>query len=106
MAVNLRFLLATLMMVSAPALAQQAVPATPSGPVYVVTYFEAGPAAANAVAGTLKQFAAATRKEDGNQDKPVRGNVDCRPVHPCRSRNAPVFNQPRGHPCRTPSPDR
>jgi len=31
-----------------------------------VTYFEAGPAAANADATSLKQFAAATRKEDGN----------------------------------------
>jgi quinol monooxygenase YgiN len=68
MAINWRFFLIGLtMLMSAPALAQQAPgTAAPNGPVYAVTYFEAGPAAANAVAATLKQFAAATRKEDGN----------------------------------------
>jgi len=66
MRINHKFLFGLLMALNAvPALAQTA-PAPASGPVYGVTYFEAGPAAANAVAGTLKQFAAATRKEDGN----------------------------------------
>lgn len=69
MAMNCRFMLTLLMtLVAVPGLAQTPAPApaAASGPVYAVTYFEAGPAAANAVAGTLKQFAAATRKEDGN----------------------------------------
>lgn len=37
-----------------------------AAPVYRVTYFEAGPAAADAVAGTLRQFAADSHKETGN----------------------------------------
>ena len=45
-----------------PAAAQA--PASPG--VYVVTYFEVDPAAARKSAGLLRQFAAATRKEDGN----------------------------------------
>jgi quinol monooxygenase YgiN len=40
-------------------------PAAP-GPVYIVTYFEVGPASASATVGLLRQFAAATRKADGN----------------------------------------
>jgi quinol monooxygenase YgiN len=39
---------------------------TPSGPAYCVTYFEVDPAASRKTAGLLRQFAAATRKEDGN----------------------------------------
>jgi quinol monooxygenase YgiN len=69
MAINRRFLLTLLMtLVTVPAIAQAQAPAPAAagGPVYGVTYFEAGPAAANAVAAALKQFAAATRKEDGN----------------------------------------
>jgi quinol monooxygenase YgiN len=46
-----------------PARAQQP---TASPSVYVVTYFEIDPAAARKAAGLLRQFAAATRKEDGN----------------------------------------
>jgi quinol monooxygenase YgiN len=42
--------------------------AAPSGPRYVVTYFDVAPAAARKAAGTLRQFAAATRKEDGNTE--------------------------------------
>jgi quinol monooxygenase YgiN len=49
----------------APAAAQPAA-AAPSGPAYVVTYFEVAPAAARRAGGLLRQFAAATRKEDGN----------------------------------------
>jgi quinol monooxygenase YgiN len=47
-----------------PAAAQA--PASPG--VYVVTYFEVDPAAARKSAGLLRQFAAATRKEDGNDE--------------------------------------
>jgi quinol monooxygenase YgiN len=42
------------------------VPAAGGGAVYVVTYFEAAPAAADAVAGILKQYAAASAKAAGN----------------------------------------
>ena len=48
-----------------PAPAQQA-PASPG--VYVVTYFEIDPAAVRKADGLLRQFAAATRKEDGNAE--------------------------------------
>jgi quinol monooxygenase YgiN len=45
-------------------------PAAAQGPtspaVYAVTYFEIDPAAARKALGLLRQFAAATRKEDGN----------------------------------------
>ena len=44
--------------------AQAQAPASPG--VYAVTYFEVDPAAARKTAGLLRQFAAATRKEDGN----------------------------------------
>ena len=55
----------------APAAATGSAPAATAGatgnaPVYVVTYFESAPASANSVARTLRRFAAATRKEDGN----------------------------------------
>ncbi len=48
----------------APAAVQPA-PA-PSGPAYAVTYFEVAPALSRKTAGMLRQFAAASRKEDGN----------------------------------------
>src|SRR5260221_4099439 len=67
MPISFRLLLTLLLPLAAmPAWAQTPAPAPAAGPVYVVTYFEAGPAAAGAVAGTLKQCAVATRKEDGN----------------------------------------
>jgi quinol monooxygenase YgiN len=44
----------------------QPAPAVPTGPVYVVTYFDIAPAAVRKASGLLRQFAAATRKEDGN----------------------------------------
>lgn len=44
----------------------QATPAAPSGPVYVVTYFDVAPAASRRANGVLRQFAAETRKADGN----------------------------------------
>jgi len=40
--------------------------ASPGGPVYVVTYFEVAPVASRKTSGLLRQFTAATRKEDGN----------------------------------------
>jgi quinol monooxygenase YgiN len=50
----------------APAPAAPSQPAAPSGPVYVVTYFEVAPAAARKTGGFLRQFTTASRKEDGN----------------------------------------
>src|SRR5438309_9169483 len=38
----------------------------PSGPAFCITYFDVAPAAARKTAGMLRQFAGATRKEDGN----------------------------------------
>src|SRR5262249_41836660 len=67
MPINCRFFLTILMTtIASPALAQAPAPAAAAGPVYAVTYFEALPAAASAVATTVKQFAAAARKEDGS----------------------------------------
>ena len=49
-----------------PAPNAPAQPAAPSGPLYIVTYFEVDPAAARKTSATLRQLGAATRKEDGN----------------------------------------
>lgn len=54
---------------AAPASSNQAATATPG--VYTVTYFEVGPNASRKTAGLLRQFAAATRKEDGNAELTV-----------------------------------
>jgi len=54
---------------SGPAGAQapaSAPPPPPSGPVYRITYFDVAQAAGVKTAGVLRQFAAATRKEEGN----------------------------------------
>ena len=48
-----------------PAANQPQPAAAPSGPLYVVTYFEVAPAAARQTGSLLRQFAAATAKEDG-----------------------------------------
>ena len=48
----------------APAPSQPA--AAPSGPAYVVTYFEVAPAASRKTSSLLRQFSSATRKEGGN----------------------------------------
>ena len=50
----------------APAPGGTASPSPSTGPVYIVTYFEVGAAAAGKTVGLLQQFAMATRKEDGN----------------------------------------
>jgi quinol monooxygenase YgiN len=50
----------------APTAAPAQPAAAPSGPPYVVTYFEVAPAASRKAAALLRQFAAATHKEDGN----------------------------------------
>src|SRR5258708_38551000 len=58
--------------VAGPAAAQAPTPGgaathpAAGGPVYMVTYFEVGAAAASQTVGFLRQFAAATRKADGN----------------------------------------
>src|SRR5690242_3871837 len=54
---------------SGPAGAQapaSAPPPPPAGPVYRITYFDVAPAASVKTAGLLRQFAAVTRKQDGN----------------------------------------
>ena len=55
---------------SGPAGAQAPAPAPaappPSGPVYGITYFEVAPAAIVKTAALLRQFAAATKKQEGN----------------------------------------
>src|SRR5206468_7203360 len=63
----------TLLAGIAPARAQAPAPTppapsqpAPSGPAFCVTYFEVEPAAARKTSGLLRQFAGATRKEDGN----------------------------------------
>jgi len=53
---------------TAPSPAPVATAAAPSGPRYVVTYFDVAPPAARKAAGLLRRFAAATRKEDGNTE--------------------------------------
>jgi quinol monooxygenase YgiN len=50
----------------APAPGGTASPSPSTGPVYIVTYFEVGAAAAGKIVGLLQQFATATRQEDGN----------------------------------------
>jgi quinol monooxygenase YgiN len=50
----------------APTPGGTASPSPSTGPVYIVTYFEVGAAAAGKTVGLLQQFAMATRKEDGN----------------------------------------
>jgi quinol monooxygenase YgiN len=69
LAVTIAILLAA---VAAPAAAQAPAPGgaatqpAAGGPIYIVTYFEVGPPAASQTVGLLRQFAAATRKADGN----------------------------------------
>lgn len=53
---------------SPPAAAPSQPAPAPSGPAYCVTYFEVDPAASRKAAGLLRQFAAATRQEDGNAE--------------------------------------
>ena len=50
----------------APAPGGAAAQPAAAGPIYIVTYFEVAPAASRKTAGMLRQFAGATRKEDGN----------------------------------------
>ncbi len=75
MALRHRLALAIALTLSAVTGASQAQAPTPggapspspgAGPVYIVTYFEVGAAAAGKTVGLLRQFAAATRKENGN----------------------------------------
>jgi len=57
--------------VIAAGLIQPATAQTASAPVYVLTYFDAAPSAAGRTADVLRQFAASTRKEDGNGELTV-----------------------------------
>ena len=64
----------------APATVPAQPAAAPSGPPSVVTYFEVAPAAARKAAGLLRQFSAASRKEDGNTEFLVLHQIG-RPGH-------------------------
>lgn len=55
--------LAALIFAAAPPLSAEE---TVTGPVYIVTYFDVAPAAAAQSAGIARQYAEASRKEDGN----------------------------------------
>ncbi len=60
---NLIFVLAALCLATVrPVCAEE----TMNGPVYIVTYFDVAPAAAQQSAGIVRDFADASRKEDGN----------------------------------------
>ncbi|HEX6443404.1 MAG TPA: antibiotic biosynthesis monooxygenase, partial [Stellaceae bacterium] len=67
-------LAAMLSMVAPPAAAQAPTPANPpapapaplTGPVYLISFFETAPAAAQKAAGALRDYVSATRKSDGN----------------------------------------
>jgi quinol monooxygenase YgiN len=68
---------------SAPASAAAPAPtaaAVPSGPYYIVTYFNVEPKATRKASALLRQFAAATRKEDGNTELTVLHELN-RPGH-------------------------
>ena len=63
-----------------PAPAPVAAAAPPSGPYYIVTYFNVAPKATRKAAAMLRQFADATRKEDGNTELTVLHELN-RPGH-------------------------
>lgn len=65
---------------AAPAPAPVAAAAPPAGPYYVVTYFNVEPKTVRKAAALLRQFAAATRKEDGNTELTVLHELN-RPGH-------------------------
>jgi quinol monooxygenase YgiN len=64
----------------APAPAPVAAAAPPPGPYYIVTYFNVEPKATRKAMAMLRQFAAATRKEDGNTELTVLHELN-RPGH-------------------------
>lgn len=64
----------------APAPAPVAAAAPPSGPYYIVTYFNVAPKSVRKAAALLRSFAAASRKEDGNTELTVLHELN-RPGH-------------------------
>ncbi len=66
------------MLIAAAALATApvAMAQTPSGTAYMVTYIEVVPSAQSEAAGLLKQVAAASRKEAGNQRYDILQRID------------------------------
>jgi quinol monooxygenase YgiN len=64
----------------APAPTPPAAAAAPSGPYYIVTYFNVEPKATRKASALLRQFATATRKEDGNTELTVLHELN-RPGH-------------------------
>lgn len=65
---------------AAAAPAPAAASAPPSGPYYIVTYFNVAAKATRKATAVLRQFAAATRKEDGNTELTVLHELN-RPGH-------------------------
>lgn len=65
---------------AAPAAAPAPVAGAPSGPAYSITYFDVAPRSVRKAAALLRQFAAATRKEDGNTELTVLHELN-RPGH-------------------------
>lgn len=77
MKISCGMLVATaMMMAAAPAAIAQAPAAPPAGPSYMVTYLDIMPSAKGDAASLLKQVAAASRKEAGNQRYDVLQRID------------------------------
>jgi quinol monooxygenase YgiN len=77
MKISCGMLVATaVMMAAAPAAIAQAPAAPPTGPAYMVTYLDIMPSAKGDAASLLKQVAAASRKEPGNQRYDVLQRID------------------------------
>jgi quinol monooxygenase YgiN len=77
MKISCGMLVATaMMMAAAPAAVAQAPAAPPAGPSYMVTYLDIMPSAKGDAASLLKQVAAASRKEAGNQRYDVLQRID------------------------------
>jgi quinol monooxygenase YgiN len=69
-------LIAAAMIATAPVALGQAPPVQPTGPAYMVTYLEVLPSGEGETANLLKQVAAASRKEAGNQRYDILQRVD------------------------------
>jgi quinol monooxygenase YgiN len=76
MKVSCVMLVAAAVMGAVPAALAQAPAPQPTGPSYVVTYLEVMPSAKGEVANLLKQVAAASRKEGGNQRYDILQRID------------------------------
>jgi quinol monooxygenase YgiN len=69
-------LIATAAMAAGPVALAQSPPVQPTGPAYVVSYIEVLPSAKGVAASFLKEVAAASRKEAGNQRYDILQRID------------------------------